>query len=255
MPKKVTLCGEPLNLKDSAIYERLEFEFIRVVNHPAQVALWQRRASIYFPFIEERLKKSKLPDDLKYLAVAESDLLPSALSHAKALGLWQFIPDTARRFDLTVNNKIDVRHLPEPLMGAAERYLARLHKQFGSWALAMAAYNGGEGRISKAVSGQGTRNYYQLDLPKETERYVYRIAAIKIVMENAADYGYTAHVPTGHYQPPKFIEKQINLKTDTTWPQLAQQEGIDYKTLRILNPHIIHSPLLGDYTLRVPSKR
>lgn len=254
LPSKVTLCGEAFDLNRSAVYERLEFEFLRVVNHPAQIALWQRRAATYFPYIEAQLKAAGLPDDLKYLAMAESDLRPWVASPAGALGVWQFMPATAKHYGLTVNQKIDQRQLPEPLAGAAIRYFKSLKGKFGSWSLSMAAYNAGDGRIAKAVSAQGTNNYFDLDLPRETERYVYRIAAIKVVLENASQYGFTQPVPEGPYNPIMFIEKEIQVAANSDWNKLAKQAGCDYKTLRMLNPHIRQVPAAGSCLLRLPGK-
>ena len=255
LPQKVTLCGETFDLTKESVRERLEFEFLRVVNHPAQVALWQRRASIYFPFIEGELKAAGLPTDLKYLAMAESDLRPWVESPAGALGLWQFMPGTARHFGLTVSAKVDQRQLPEPLMGAAQRYFKSLYAKFGSWALAMAAYNAGDGRVAKAVSAQGTNNYFDLDLPRETERYVYRIAAIKVVMENAAHYGFNSPVPPEHYRSPQYTERTVEVAAGESWANLAKRLGCDYKTFRRLNPHLKQAPAKGAYAIRLPAGR
>lgn len=252
LPERVTLCGESFDLRRPSVAERLEFEFTRVVNHPAQVTLWQRRAALYFPQIETGLRAAGLPDDLKYLAVAESDLRPWISSPAGALGLWQFMPATARAFGLTVNQKVDQRQLPEPLMGAAQRYFKSLYANFGCWTLSMAAYNAGEGRISKAIATQGTRDYFELDLPRETERYVYRIAAIKVVLENATHYGLNSTAPANFYQSAPYAEREVTVEKELTWPQLAKQLGCDYKTLRMLNPHVRQSSLAGSYNLRVP---
>lgn len=255
MPSTVNLCGESLDFSRRSVYERFEFEFLRVVNQPAQVALWQRRAAMYFPVIEAELKAAGLPDDLKYLAVAESDLRPWIASPAGALGLWQFMPGTARHFGLTVNQQIDHRQLPENILVAAKSYLKSLHGKFGSWSLALAAYNAGDGRIAKALAAQGSQNYYELDLPRETERYVYRIAAIKAVMENAALYRVGENVPQNRYTPPQFAEKKVAVADGCTWPQLAKQVGCDYKELRMLNPHLLVSaPPTGDLVLRVPTE-
>ncbi|UQZ89102.1 murein transglycosylase [Deltaproteobacteria bacterium Smac51] len=252
LPARVTLCGESLDLQKRSVYERLDNEFIRIVNHPAQVALWQRRAAIFFPKIEAGLKAAGLPDDLKYLAMAESDLRPWVVSPSGALGIWQFMPATARHFGLTVSPKIDQRQLSETSLTAATKYLRSLRGKFGSWSLAMAAYNAGDGRIARAVSAQGTNDYYQLDLPRETERYVYRIAAIKVVMENSAGYGLSSPVPRAHYQPAAYVEKTVDFKTAIAWPALAKKLGCDYKELRLLNPHIRTASLSGSYQFRVP---
>ena len=255
LPAKVSLCGQAFDLSVPSVRERLEAEFIIVVNQPAQVGLWQRRAREFFPLIESELKAAGLPDDLKYLAVAESDLRPWVVSPAGALGLWQFMPVTARRFGLTVNESLDQRHLPENLLGAAKAYLKTLHGLFGGdWRLAMAAYNAGEGRIKKALADQGGRDYTQLDLPLETERYVFRIAAIKIILENPAVYGFTAEPPELGYQPSQVALKTVTVPDRSGWTDLAKAAGCDYKTLRLLNPHMQGAAFSGTYELRVPAK-
>ncbi len=256
LPARVTLCGEEFDLKRQSVYERLESEFLRLVNHPSQAAFWQRRAAVFFPHIEKELKAAGLPDDLKYLAVAESDLRPWIAAPAGAVGLWQFMPATARHYELTVNKKIDERHLPEPLLTAALNYFRNLQARFGTWSLALAAYNAGEGRIGKALETQKVNSYFDLDLPRETERYVYRIAAIKVVMENAGHYGLSRSVPLKRYQNQQFVERRVNVPKGgkVTWAKLAQQLKCDYKTLRLLNPQIQEAQLTaGSYLLRVPT--
>ncbi len=253
MPSSLSLCGERLDLSKRAVYERLEYEFSAIVHHPAQVELWRRRAQRYFPLIEARLKAAGLPDDIKYLAVCESDLRPWVASPAGALGIWQFMPGTARQFGLTVNNQIDTRQLPDHLLGAGERYLSSLYQKFGSWSLAMAAYNCGDGRLARALSSQGTRDYYQLDLPRETERYVYRIAAIKAILENQRSYDFGLPVPQNHYQATDYSEISVSFPSSTSWAALAEQAGTTYKNMRLLNPHIMTGSLAGGpYLLRVP---
>jgi hypothetical protein len=254
LPDQVVFCGWALDLSRPAIRERLETEFIFAVNQPAQVALWQRRAREHFPRIEAGLKAAGLPDDLKYLAVAESDLRPGALSPAGALGQWQFMPNTARRFGLTVNKGIDQRLLPEDLLEAATAFLKALHANFGDWPLALAAYNAGEGRIVKAMGGRlGLRDYSQLDLPQETERYVYRMAAIKVILENPETYGFTAAPPGQVYQPLVSARRTVTVPDQSGWPELARAAGCDYKTLRMLNPHMLGAAFSGTYELRVPA--
>ena len=254
LPPEVVFCGQTLDLSRPSVRERLETEFIIVVNQPAQVALWRRRAREYFPPIEAGLKAAGLPADLKYLAVAESDLRPGVISPAGALGLWQFMPATARRFGLTVNGRFDQRYLPENLLEAAQTYLKSLHAAFGDWPLAMAAYNAGEGRIRKAMAEQGgVRDYSQLDLPRETERYVYRIAAIKIILENPEAYGFTASPPDQAYRPLITNRRTVTVPDRSGWPALAKAAGCDYKTLRILNPHMRESDFSGTYEVLVPT--
>jgi hypothetical protein len=255
-PATLTLCGESLPLESPAVRERLEAEFSLAVNHPAQARLWLRRAKRFFPAMEAALKANNLPDDLKYLAVAESDLRPLVFSPAGAAGIWQFIPTTARRYGLKVNKLEDQRLLPEPVMGAGLRYLSFLRDKFGDWALAMAAYNAGEARIGRAIAQAGVADYYQLRLPRETERYVYRIAAIKAILSDPAKWGLSDETPRGLYQPWEFEESLVSFDEAQTWTGLAQKLNCDFKALRALNPHLAKQEILkgGPYLFRVPKK-
>jgi hypothetical protein len=254
LPPSVTVCGEALPLDRPSVRERLDYEFLFAVNHPAQVELWRRRALRFFPLIESSLKKAGLPDDLKYLAVAESDLRPQVVSPAGAAGIWQFIPSTARMFGLRVNKFEDQRMLPEILLPIGMKYLSSLRNRFGSWSLAMAAYNAGEQRISNALSSQKATDYYGLNLPRETERYVYRIAAIKLVLDSAELYGLNDSPPAGLYKFREYNESSASFPKETGWDELARKHKTDYKTLRLLNPHLASQSSLkgGPYIFRVP---
>ncbi|MDR0622493.1 MAG: lytic transglycosylase domain-containing protein [Deltaproteobacteria bacterium] len=255
LPRVVTLCGETVPTDRPSVHDRLDKEFQLAVNHRAQVELWRRRAKRYFPLIEESLRQAGLPEDLKYLAVAESDLRPTVSSPAGATGLWQFMPSTARHFGLKVNQREDLRMLPEPLLAIGMKYLSQLHARFGSWALAMAAYNSGEARVDQALAKEGAgADYYQLRLPNETERYVYRIAAIKVILEDANALGFGDTPPSGLYKPLEFTEVSLAFQAPTSWAQLAKERGVDYKTLRLLNPHLGAMNVLsgGPFTFRLP---
>lgn len=252
-PKKVTLCGEtfPVHIQD--VYERLDMEFTIAVHSRAQVYLWLRRAGRYFPHIEKRLKQSRMPDDLKYLAVAESDLRPYAVSPARAVGTWQFIPWTGKRFGLAKDKQFDERRSFERSTEAAIRFLKRLKAMFGKWTLAMAAYNCGEGCVAKAVKEQQVSDYFRLNLPRETERYVYRIAAIKMILENPWKYGYRFQAKHA-YKPLRRDKIQVDLKDEVHLTDAAKAIGTEFKVLKELNPQII-GPVLpkGRYSIWTPA--
>lgn len=144
-----------------------------------QVALYDKRTGKYFPFIEEKLKENWIPDDFKYLAVAESALKPEAWSPVWARGIWQFMPETAKENGLIVNKKIDERLNFEKATEASMKHLKRLHDLFGDWTLAAAAYNRGEGGLSSALTKQWVSNFYDLQITEETRDYIYRILWIK----------------------------------------------------------------------------
>jgi hypothetical protein len=248
------LCGEPIPMDRPAVREKLEYEFIVAVNHQAQVELWRRRAKRYFPLIERALREAGLPEDLKYLAVAESDLRPTVVSPAGASGLWQFMAATARRFGIQVDKTQDQRLLPEPLLGAGLKYLGSLRQRFGSWALALASYNAGEARIGNALSAQGASDYFELDLVSETSRYVYRIAAIKLILEGAMAYGFDSEPDPSLYRPEEFEELALTFSQPVTWAALAKESQCGYKDLRRLNPHLAAQNQLsgGPWPIRFP---
>jgi hypothetical protein len=214
--------------------------------------MWIKRAHRYFPEIERKIRTAWLPLDLKYVALVESDLRLKARSPAGAQGPWQFIPPTAQRFQLKSNNAIDERLEISAATDAALRYLKVLHQLFHNWPLAMAAYNCGEGRVKKEMAVQGVNNFYHLSLPEETERYVHRIIAAKIVLEDPGRYGFD--LPQDQLYPPLdcdevnfTITKEVQVKT------LADACGSYYKAIKRLNPWIKGASLPpGNYRLKIP---
>src|SRR5271169_6123904 len=190
LPEKADLCAEAVPLGSADVRERFDREFTIVTQSHAQVYLWLKRTERYFPWIEKQLASRGLPDDLKYVAVAESDLISSAVSHAGAAGPWQFMANTATCYGIKESEAIDERYDFEKSASAAIGYLKDLHDVFQNWTLAIAAFNCGERRIQVETGKQKTNNYYFLKLPQETERYVFRILAIKEVLQNPEQYGY-----------------------------------------------------------------
>jgi membrane-bound lytic murein transglycosylase D len=251
-PPVVTLCGERLPLEDRRVWEGLDLEFTIAVWNRAQVFIWLKRAGRYFPYIEAKLAAAGMPDDLKYLAVAESDLRSHARSPAGAMGTWQFMEPTARRHGLAKNGEMDERRNFERSTAAALSYLQALRQQFGNWTLAMAAYNCGENRVAQEISAQRVSDYYRLDLPLETERYIFRIAAIKIIMENPERYGY--RVDPAHIYAPRAVDTvEVSLPRPLHIADLAQALGTDFKLIKELNGHIRgHQLPAGRYALNLP---
>jgi membrane-bound lytic murein transglycosylase D len=252
-PKTLSLCGERMPLENPDVFEMLDREFTVAVWDHARVFMLLKRAARYFPFIEKALRDAGVPDDLKYLAVAESSLIPYARSNSSAVGHWQFIPSTAQKKGLRKDNSIDERMALERSTEAAILYLKELKEMFGSWTLAMAAYNCGESRMEKEVREQKVADYYRLNLPTETERYVFRIAAIKIIMENPRRYGYI--LPEDQlYKPLKFDTVTVNISSSVHITDLAQAIGTDFKVIKELNPELLDYYLpSGQYSLKVPA--
>lgn len=253
LPETLTLCGEPVPLENRRVWEMLDREFNITVWDRAQVYMYLKRAGRYFPYIEKQLAKAGMPDDLKYLAVAESALITHSRSNKGARGPWQFMTLAARSNGLRRDGVIDERLSFERSTEAALNNLHRLHDKFGSWSLAMAAYNGGETRLRKSIQAQQTDDYYRLNLPLETERYIFRIAAIKIIMGNPVRYGYRLS-SNGHYRPDRYDTVKVQLKKPVYLMDLALSIGVDFKDLKELNPHFLRDYLpSGRHFVHVPS--
>ena len=255
LPQKAELCGEAVPLESADVRERFDREFTIVTHSQAQVYLWLKRTERHFPWIEKQLASRGLPDDLKYLVVAESDLITSAVSRAGAAGPWQFMANTAADYGITQSTAIDERFDSEKAALAAFRYLEDLHGSFQNWTLAIAAYNCGERRVRDEIVKQKCSIYYFLKLPQETERYVFRIAAIKEVLGNPEKYGY--HLPKGAgYQAVIFERVSISLPGPMPISVAAEAAGATYRELRVLNPCLVADVIpKGDFTIRVPEGR
>jgi hypothetical protein len=252
-PKTLTLCGERMPLESPDVFEMLDREFTVLVWDHARVFMLLKRAARYFPYIEKALRDAGMPDDLKYLAVAESALIPYARSTSGALGHWQFIPETGQRKGLRKDHSVDERMALERSTEAAILYLTQLKGMFGAWTLAMAAYNCGENRLQKEIGEQKVADYYRLNLPTETERYIFRIAAIKIILENPRRYGYI--MPDDQlYKPFKFDTVTVSISSSVHITDLAQAIGTDFKVIKELNPELLNYHLpTGQYSLKVPA--
>jgi membrane-bound lytic murein transglycosylase D len=252
LPEHLLLCGESIPLNDSWSWEMLDRELTIAAWDTPQVFLWLKRAGRYFPYIEKKLAQKKMPDDLKYLAVAESSLLCSVKSNQGAVGTWQFIAETGERNGLRTDKSLDERRDLVQSTEAALDHLRSLKDMFGTWSLAMAAYNCGENRVKKEMKDQQENDFYRLKLPEETERYIYKIAAIKLIMENPESYGYI--VPESKmYKPIKCDTLKVNITNKIHITNFAKAMGTTFKMIKYLNPQIIDDYLPpGSYNLNTP---
>lgn len=251
-PSSQTLCGETVPLGERWIWERMDREFTLNVNDRGQIYLWLKRSQRYFPFIEARLKEKGLPDDLKYLMVAESSILSRAVSNKGAAGFWQFMEKTGKRFNLQKKSHIDERYDLAKATEAAMAYLKLLYDLFGKWTLAMAAYNCGEERVREEISQQGENDYFRLALPQETERYIFRILSAKLILGDPQSYGF--NLPENEGYPPLEYD-QVTLQLSQTLPlrDLAKACGSYFKELKELNPELQGYVLpAGSHTLKIP---
>ena len=247
-----TFCDEPVPLDDPAMFEAFEKELLLAAWNQPQVLLWLKRAHRVFPYIEQELSRRGLPDDLKYIAVVESALRPHVRSHKSAVGYWQFIKSTAVGYGLRVDRDIDQRRNLYHATDAALRYLSDLHTQFGSWTLAAAGYNSGENRVASEMKLQGVDNFYQLYLPLETQRYIYKIVAVKEIMSDPAKYGYDL-TPSDLYLPLEFDRININAENELPVAAIAQAANSYFKEMKELNPEIRgHYLVKGAHSLLLP---
>ncbi len=254
LPDSFTFCGERLPLESEEIRERMEEIFYTRTGTNDRLPLLLRRTGRYFPLFEKLLKETGMPNDLKYLSVAESSLKLEAYSSADAAGLWQFIPATARLWGLRVDKQIDERFHVEKSTRASLSLLSKLKKEFGSWALAAAAYNFGEGNIHKAIKEQQDSNYYNLFLNKETRNYVLHIVALKEIIEHPEKYQSRLR-EADYYRP--YNDRTTPFSIQGPVPDIgdwAKKNGTNYKTLKLLNYWISKNSLPeGRWELLLPN--
>ena len=233
----IRFCETRIPLEDPQVAADLEREMLLALWNRPQVILWIKRASQLFPHIEQILAEENMPDDLKYVPVIESALRPHARSFASAVGYWQFLKATGERYGLRIDEYVDERRNLFKSTRAACHYLKELFDEFGSFPLALAAYNMGEHGLSVEIDAQQTRNYFDLYLPLETQHYLYKLTVAKLILENPEKYGF--HLGPGDLYP-DLHPARLDLTPDEEVPLLivAQAAGISFKTLKVMNPDI-----------------
>ncbi|HXH11849.1 MAG TPA: transglycosylase SLT domain-containing protein [Alphaproteobacteria bacterium] len=238
LPPQIDFAGQPVPLGRRDVWERLDQEFLLYIGRPGQVMLWIKRMGKYMPLIEERLRAYGLPADLKYLAVVESSLRPTATSSAGAAGLWQFIETTGQRFDMDSNPFVDERMDVIRATDGAMQYLQRLYDLFNDWPLALAGYNAGEQRVLNELREQGVSSYYDLALPTETERFVYKIIAVKVILSDPARYGIVIDEQE-YYHPPEVETVTVRVNGNRLHLRtVAEAAGTHYAMIKYLNPQL-----------------
>lgn len=185
-PNVLEFCGSSVDLDRRDRNARLRRE-LEVMSHYSSVLI--ARANYYFPRVEPILKANNIPDDFKYLMVVESFMNPNAVSPKGAAGLWQFMPKTAENYGLVVNDRIDERYQTLKATDAACRYLRAAYEKFGDWVAVAQSYNIGQARIEGELARQDVDDAIDLKLVEETNRYVYRILATKIIFTNPTNFG------------------------------------------------------------------
>lgn len=234
----VNFAGEkmPVDWKYFMNVQKYDKFFLVTAYQTYQIMLYKKRANLYFPYIEEQLKKRWLPEDIKYIAVAESWLINDANSHVWASWIWQFMPATAERFGLIVNKDVDERYNFEKATDASLDYFEFLYNKFWDWTLAAAAYNRWEWGISKALANQWVKSFYDLELNSETSNYIFRILAIKYTLKGL-EWINTESQFWEDFNLPKYTEYYVHEIEDLKiW---AKERELSIKEIKDLNPWII----------------
>ena len=254
-PREIIFFDERIAITDFDLKERLDRELLVNTYFQSSTSLAMKRASRYFPIIERILKQEGVPDDFKYLCVIESNL-SNVTSPAGAAGFWQFMPGTAPEYGIKITSEIDERNHLEKSTRAACRLIKNNYTLFNDWVNACAAYNRGPGGLMQDMKSQGVKHFFDTEMNPETARYVFRIMALKLIMEHPVDYGY--QIPkTARYSPIKckVIKVKNPIKNLALW---ARQHGTSLKNLRILNPWVLSNHLSSTSipcSIQIPSNK
>ncbi|MDX2360493.1 MAG: lytic transglycosylase domain-containing protein [Crocinitomicaceae bacterium] len=240
IPDSIEFCGQIVYFDDFDMRERLDKELIVNTFYHSSTIQGLKRANRYFGDIGIALTEAGIPEDFKYLCLIESGLT-QAVSPAGARGFWQFMPATAKEYDLKINKEVDERLNIQKSTLAACTYLNNANERFNDWVLTAASYNMGMGGVANAMESQEVDSYFDLYLSSETSRYVFRILALKIIHENQEAYGFNSE-ELELYEPIQTRSIEVN-ETIENLKHWAVENGSNYRKLRILNPWIIGNKL------------
>lgn len=254
IPDSVIFAGEPIPMERFDVRESLDRELLVNSYFHSQTLRLIKLAPRYFSVIEPILEEKGVPSDFKYLAVAESGLNPRAASPARAVGLWQFLATTAQEHGLEVNSEVDERYHIEKSTYAACDYLLRAYRKYGNWPMVAAAYNGGMAGVERQMNRQKNNVYFDLLFGEETSRYVFRIIALKLIMENPEDYNFLV-TEEEKYPVVKTQNVEISGRIDD-FTNFAIEHNITYKLLKDFNPWLREHNLTNagrkKYTIKIP---
>jgi hypothetical protein len=254
-PEAISFAGEQVPLERWDVQERFDRELLFIYYQTSNIIFIKKLSNRYFPMIEERLKANGVPDDFKYLCIAESNL-QHAISKSGAVGFWQFMSYTAPGYNLNINSHVDDRYNVLKATDAACKYLKTAYAKFGTWTAAAASYNCGQGGYQKQSTLQQTNNYYELQLPEETNRYIFRILSFKHLLQNSAKMGFN-FAETDLYKP--FATRTVTVdQSIDNLAKFAIDQGTTYKMLKLLNPWLRSTSLDvkpgNSYTIQLPKE-
>lgn len=255
LPINLNFAGEIVPIEQADVRERMDRELLVNTYWQSNGLLLLKRANKYFPILEPLLKKHGLPDDFKFLALAESGFTDET-SSVGAAGMWHFMKTTGKEYGLEINKNVDERYNIEKSTKVASEYLIKAKERFNSWTLAAAAYNAGNYGVSRRLEAQGVTNYYDAKLADETERYVFRILALKEIISNPRKYGFV-YDQEDLYTSTKTYTIQID-SAITNITAFAKGFGVNYKEFKIHNPwlreHHLNNKSKKMYEIKIPVK-
>ncbi len=254
LPGKLDFASEPVPLENFDVRESLDRELLSVANFHSQTLLYIKKTNRYFAIIVPVLKRNQIPEDFKYLALAESGFLDKVVSPSGAVGIWQFMKSAALENGLEVNEEVDERYHIEKATEAACRYLKNSFAKYGNWTMVAASYNAGISGVSRQATIQDSNSYYDLLLSEETSRYLFRILALKLVIGEPLKYGFKVNEDEKYpIIPVKEIKVDGSIKSFT---EFARSNNINYKLLKQFNPWLkqtyLKNPRNKTYTFKIP---
>lgn len=255
LPDNLILCDKKVPIFKDDIRERFERELFQFLENKGLLTVVIKRYFKNLQMMNEEAQRVGVPQDLVYVAVTESYLNPRAFSRANAAGMWQFIKETGKREGLYINDNIDERYNVKKSTRSALTHLKRLNGEFNDWLLAMAAYNAGPGRVREVIENQNTRDFFDMYLPEETERYVFRVLALKEIIANRERYGIKID-DKELYRPLILSEVTIEVSREFHSNILSKSMDVSYRTFRMNNLHLRKYRLpKGTYRINVPAEK
>jgi len=255
IPNYLEFAGEKIPTDNFEVYERMEREFISNTYFHSATILALKRATRWFPVIEPILKKNDIPDDFKYLCVAESNL-DNVISPADATGFWQFMKPAGKKYGLEINSLVDERYNVWKSTEAACKYLKDSYDMFGNWILSAASYNMGQDGVKLQMERQQAKNYFNLVLNSETSRFVARIVSLKYILQYPERYGFDIKADE-KYKPLEFYEIKLDGSV-SDFPDYAKSLGINYFILKMYNPWLRDNYLSNKskqvYMIKLPTE-
>jgi membrane-bound lytic murein transglycosylase D len=253
LPDTLFFAGERVPLEYFDVHEALDREMLSNIFFHSQTIRMIKMAYRYFPEIEPILAEHGIPDDFKYLAIAESNL-SNAVSPAGAVGFWQLLSGTGREYGLEINKEVDERYHLERSTAVACKYLQESYEKYGNWTMAAASYNAGRRGMDRQIARQKEEDYYNLLLNDETARYIFRVLAYKLILEDPSAYGF--HISLKDvYKPVPYRMVSITGPVPD-FAEFAREHQTNYKLLKFFNPWLRDSYLTNSrnkvYLIKIP---